>query len=573
MKLPNEIFRQHIAVLGKTGSGKSSALRVMVERLLDENKPVCIIDPKGDWWGLKSSASGKSAGYPVVIFGGEHGDVPINEHSGTHVAELIATGNRPCIIDLGGWMIGPRTRFFVDFASTLFRTTRGTRYVVIDEVHNFAPQQKIEKNPDAMKMLHWANRLASEGRGKGLTIMSASQRPQKVHKDFLTCAETLIAMRVIHKLDRDAIKDWIDGAGDPAKGKEVLDTLASMSRGEGWVWSPEIKFGPKRVTFPMFKTYDSFAPKANDGTAKLKGWASVDLAEVTAKLASVVDEAKANDPAELKKQIADLRRQLNAKPAVTPAAPDTKAIDRAVVAAVAERDRHWKGELSKIDQARVKAVGKLNKIHELSTVNGEATVTVNAPSAVAAPALQPIASRPARREVAEYTGDFAPNKTQQRILDALAWYESMGNTAPTLTKVGAVALIDPTGGYFSNTVGPLSTNGLIERSGGTISLTDAGRALAKPTESAATLDEYHKVLKARVLKMKSAGGKTIEIMDAIIAASGQPISTDDIGAAVGIDPTGGHFSNMIGPLGTAGLITRKAGIVTPTDVLFPEGLA
>jgi len=51
---------------------------------------------------------------------------------------------------------------------------------------------------DAGKMLHWSNRLASEGRGKGIALLAASQRPQKVHKDFLTSCETLIAMRVIH---------------------------------------------------------------------------------------------------------------------------------------------------------------------------------------------------------------------------------------------------------------------------------------------------------------------------------------------------------------------------------------
>lgn len=123
MKLPDEILAQHVAVLGKTGAGKSSAMRVLVESLLDRNERVCIIDPKGDWWGLKSSADGKHPGYPVVIFGGAKADVPLNQHAGASVAELVATGNRPCVIDLGGWHVGERTRFFIDFASTLFRVT------------------------------------------------------------------------------------------------------------------------------------------------------------------------------------------------------------------------------------------------------------------------------------------------------------------------------------------------------------------------------------------------------------------------------------------------------------------
>lgn len=290
-------------------------MRLIVEALLDEGKPVTLIDPKGDWWGIKSSATGKQAGYPVVIFGGEHADVPLNPHAGGQVAELVSTGNRPCLIDLGGWMVGERTRFFIDFASSLFRHTRGARYLVIDEVHNFAPQGKV-LDVDAGKCLHWANRLASEGRGKGITIIAASQRPQKVHKDFLTSCETLIAGRVIHKLDRDAIKDWIDGCADPEKGKQVLAELAGMQRSEAWVWSPEINFGPKKIEFPMFNTYDSFKPQEHRA-GPLKGWAEVDLDEVREKLTSVIEEAKANDPAELRKQVAVLKRQVDSGP--TPA--------------------------------------------------------------------------------------------------------------------------------------------------------------------------------------------------------------------------------------------------------------
>src|SRR5882757_2638248 len=205
--LPAEVFTQHLIVLGKTRSGKSSKLRLMVEGLLDSKEPVCIIDPKGDWWGLKSSADGKSAGYPVIIFGGKHADIQINARSGTHVAELVSTGNRPCIIDLGGWRVSERNRFFIDFAEAFFIHTRGTRWLVIDECHNFVPKGKVF-SPDVGEMLHWGNRLASEGQGKGIILLSASQRPQKVHNDYLTSHETIVACRVIHKADRDAIKDW-----------------------------------------------------------------------------------------------------------------------------------------------------------------------------------------------------------------------------------------------------------------------------------------------------------------------------------------------------------------------------
>jgi DNA helicase HerA-like ATPase len=60
----------HTAVLGKTGSGKTSTAKTMVEQLAAAGGRVCILDPiKSDWWGLKSDASGKGAGLPFVILG------------------------------------------------------------------------------------------------------------------------------------------------------------------------------------------------------------------------------------------------------------------------------------------------------------------------------------------------------------------------------------------------------------------------------------------------------------------------------------------------------------------------
>lgn len=580
--IPEKILEQHLVVLGKTGAGKSSALRHIVEHLLTHKKRVCIIDPKGDWWGLKYSADGKSEGFPVIAFGdfkeSKAADIPLNAQSGKHVAELIASGNRPAIIGFRGWMTAHMVKFWIDFAATLFSHNSGELYLVGDEFHHFAPKGKIQ-DIEAGKCLHWSNRLMSEGRGLGIVCLIASQRPQKVHNDTLTSCETLVAMRVIHKSDRDAVKDWIEGCGDINQGKEVLNSLAGMNRGEAHVWSPEAGYGPKFVTFPMFETFDSFAPPQLQKKINASGWSNVDLDEVKAKLANVIEEQKANDPAELKRTVADLKRKLHQaeqkKPEVERKEIETPVFDAAcrdLLASVEKacndvlRETQKRAEDFRLIQVWLASARERLERTALRQQSGGIRRPAPAQGLLHAEKLAPTGRS------AAVNGDLRLNSVQQRILDALAWLESIGNTEPKNVQVGAVALIDSTGGYFSNMVSPLSAGGLVNRLAGRLSLTDAGREIAKVPERVASMDEYHEHLRKRIVKLKSAGGPTIKILDAIIARAGADVTVAEIGEEVGIDHTGGYFSNMISPLGGIGLIERDRGVVRPTEVLFPPGL-
>lgn len=565
LTLPDAVLAQHMAVLGKTRSGKSSVLRLFVEALLERKERVCVLDPKGDWWGLKSSADGKRAGYGVVIFGGQRADIPLNQHAGASVAELVASGNRPCVIDLGGWMVSERTRFFIEFASTLFRSIDAPLRLVIDEVHNFAPQGKV-LDPDAGKMLHWANRLASEGAGKGLVILSASQRPQKVHKDFLTCAETLVAMRVIHVLDRTAVKEWIDGAPDQSKGKEVLASLASMARGEGWVWSPEAGFGPEQVKFPMFRTYDSFkAPSGGQADGPLKGWAEVDLDDVRSKLAAVVEEAKANDPRELRKQIADLQRQLKAK---APVAVDPKALESAEARGIAQGRREAQAELQQAQRTIRDRDGRLSKIETLAHLNGQAM-----PAPTAEKVYQPRKEipptperKPITKQVNENTGDLPP--ARQRILNALAWLDAIGITPADKTQLALFVGVSPTSGGYFNNLAALRSAGLIDYpQAGTVGLTVAGHAQASAGDVPQTTGDLHAAVERQLPPAKW------KIVEQLIAKYPDAIDKGSLAELIGVSPTSGGYFNNLGSLRSLGLIDYPSpGHVVACPVLFLEGV-
>ena len=91
LKLPEEAVTETFAILGKRGSGKTTTARVLTEELLHVGLPALILDPTGVWWGLRASADGAGDGYPVIIFGGDHADVPLEETSGSLIADVVVT--------------------------------------------------------------------------------------------------------------------------------------------------------------------------------------------------------------------------------------------------------------------------------------------------------------------------------------------------------------------------------------------------------------------------------------------------------------------------------------------------
>lgn len=556
LPIPKAAVAQHVIALGKTRSGKSSKSRVIVEHFLDQKVPVCIIDPKGDWWGLKSSADGRSAGYPIIIFGSEyarHADVRINAHSGAEIGRLIASGNRPCLIDLKGMTVSDRNKFFVGFAESYFRHAAGERVLMIDEVHNFAPQGKL-LSFEATQSLHWANRLITEGGGMGITMLSASQRPQKVHKDFVSSNETLIACRVIHKRDRDAAKEWVDACGDPDVAKEMLASLASMPRTDAWVYSPEAEFGPKQITFPMFSTYDSFAPQgASKG--QLKGWADVDLAEVQAQIAKAIEEHKANDPKELKAEIARLKAELAKKPAAPAADPQAIAAAEergharglaAGMAAVRRMGAHTL-KLATALEAATDAMALLKQAANETQESGPPTSSgkSDVDTQTRAASLPPAARSPSPPAV-RGKGDGTLSKAERSILTVLA---QVGDA--TKNKIAVMSGYAVSGGGFNNALSKLRTARCIFDSGDLICITDQGRDALGDYVS---LPRGDALLQHWLSQLSKAEAAALRVLAKHFPRA---MSKDQLAAEAGYEPNGGGFNNALSRLRTLELIERR----------------
>lgn len=315
--VPGASLDAPISIIGATGSGKTYAAKGVVEVLLEAGRRVCIIDPLGVWHGLRTSADGARPAFPVVIFGGEHADVPISAETAATLAGIIARGEAPAaIIDTSEMTTGESARFLTPFFEALYAQLKTAQHLVLDEADAFAPQNPM---PGTERLKGAVDKIARRGRVKGFRLITITQRPAVLDKSVLSQISTLIAMRVTSPQDRKAIEAWVKGNADADLAKDVLDSLSKLQRGEGWIWAPAANL-LERVTFPAISTLDtSRTPEHGDAPIGGRARAAVDISAIRAAL-------------EL------------------PAAPAAVAADRAALVAIGETAAKLEAERERIEQ-------------------------------------------------------------------------------------------------------------------------------------------------------------------------------------------------------------------------------
>lgn len=593
--LPLDAVTQKLAILGTSGSGKSYCMTKLAEQMLDAKAQVVIIDPKAEAWGLRLKADGKTPAYDIPVLGGEHGDAPLRPDMGARVAELIVANDYSMVLDVSEFIPQEWAQFCYEFSTRLLqlkKQKKSAMCLMIDEAHDFIPQNPDEKGW-VPKMLGAMQRLQKLGRALGIGMTLASQRPQDVSKKALNLCELWINFQLVGTHERDATVKTV-GERDREASKDLDALLPTLEIGHAYAWSPRwLKVKGVYHVLPKV-TFDSSAtPEVGAKAVEPRKLARAHLEALREELREVIEEAEANDPErlkgekdELRREVERLTRELTRAGKQSPPAeaqrvevPVVKAAElKRVEAAIKRLDdiasrieslgQSVSAELAKFDEARSAVAAEVLQLKQAL----ERATSSPAKAQPTGPTPRPLPS-PARRPTPPPAGsDLHLSSSQQRVLDAIAFYEQIGNSEPTNIQVGAVALMDATGGHFSNVVGPLSSGGLVVRAGGRMRLTEAGRTLANAPEYEPTLAAYHNVLRERVRRMKSGSNRTVDVLDAIIRGNGREVSNEEIGLALGIDHTGGHFSNVIGPLSTLGLIRRRDGKNTPTEILFPEGL-
>jgi hypothetical protein len=326
LALPADTVTQAVAILAKRRMGKSYLARKLAEGLHAAGQQLVIIDPKGDWWGIRSSADGKSDGLPILIIGGEHGDIPLDPGAGETIAKLVVEETVSVLLDLSELRKYEIATFMPAFMEPLYRLKAREQYrtplmVLTDEADAIAPQKP---QPNEARMLGAFNDLVRRGGQRGIGVTFITQRSAVLSKDVLTQAQILIALRVIAPQDLAAIKAWVDVHGTIEEQKTLMASLPSLPVGDAWVWSPGWPDDAgifKRIHTLPIDTFDSGAtPKPGQKSTAPKRLADIDLEAVKRQMAETLERAKADDPKALRARIAELEETVAEFSAAAPAA-------------------------------------------------------------------------------------------------------------------------------------------------------------------------------------------------------------------------------------------------------------
>lgn len=582
------------AILGIRDSGKTVTAKGIAEQLLDHDIPIIVFDAVGKWRYLKLAGDGKRGrGYKVVVAGGRDGDLPLNPHSVSEIVRASIKENIPLIIDLYDPKLSKADwrRIVQQSIRIIHYENEGIRHVFLEEAAEYCPQKVYDGETFAE-----VEKFVRMGGNASVGLTLINQRSQEVNKAVLDLCQNLILGCQIGNKAIEAVEKWVDRLS-PDIAQQVTKSLPKLKAGEAWVWTKSNPDLPHREQLPMCR---SLHPDRRTPEKSLAASKRADVGTFVSRLSSVLpkiaEEAKANDPRELKKEVAALKAQLAATASATPAAakPEIHRVDVPVISdSHLERIARAEEKVSSVVANAIERIEKVASDHRDALVAAvepfkallERVKAIKAgpdPIALARkaeefgreihvntrgckPMTPPVAKaigRMAKAATAMISGDGAITGPMQRILDSVAWWNALGVEMPAREAVAFVAGYTPNSGSFKNPVGALRSAGHVDYpTPGIVVLTAQGVGLASHPESQPTKVEAIGRVRAVL------DGPKRKILDALIEMGGVA-ARNELAERAGYDPSSGSFKNPIGNMRTTGIVTYP----TPGQVELAEFL-
>jgi hypothetical protein len=314
LDLPLKVATEKVAILGQSDGGKTYAAMLLVELLLANGVQVIVRDPVGVWWGLRYSADGKHPGFQVLVLGGRNGSLPLSPNAGKATARLLVERRLSAVIDVSEMDQIAQAKFMRDFESEFFELMKRHPHpvhCVYEEAQEFIPEDPEGKEEVAMRGA--IIRLMKVGRNYGVGWTIVSQEPQAVSKRALSQVGTMIAKRTMGDYAQRVFVGWAQAhLRDKAAREELLAQLPTMDKTQGYIASPYFLGTSRLFTVAKKTTFDSSrTPEVGEGTvAPPKVLADAEVEKIRAEFAGLVEQLEAEDPEALKRRVRQLEQEV-----------------------------------------------------------------------------------------------------------------------------------------------------------------------------------------------------------------------------------------------------------------------
>lgn len=568
----DELAETRLLITATSGGGKTGTVFKLCEQAVTQMQ-VIVIDRESEYAPLRRK-------FPFVLVGPD-GEVTPSVKTAALLAERLLELGVSAILDLYEMKRGEQHEFVKAFLTALVDAPKRLWpmnqnrlcMVVVDEAHLFVP----EKGEPPSVAEESVEALATRGRKRGLISVFATQRLAAMSKTAAAmCLNTLVGLT--SDIDEDRAAKQLRIGSREAK-TAFVQTVARLRAGQFYAYGRA--FDLRDATLFQVDRAETLPEKKERKLRSLPP-APDAIRDLLPKLADLPQEAerKAKTEAELREELRTAQKKIKE---LETAAPATPTIDEETIKMLKEKLDELAGQIETIETnvARYKAqLSKARQIAEslVSTLSEEEADRVATEflrplereirQAIPVPSQPRPVRTPTSRVASQPPADGEPiSGPEQRILNAIAWMETIGVEEPEQPAVAFLAEYTYGSGGYNNPRGRLRQRGLIEYvAGDRLKLTTAGKGTAQYPNIEPTDEALHAAILG---KLPGPEGK---ILTVLLKHYPKAMDATRLAEASGYAPGSGGFNNPRGRLKTLGLVEYPSpGMVVAKPLLFPEG--
>ena len=553
------LITTRLLIQANSGAGKSWLLRRLAEQLFPHVQ-VIIIDPEGEFATLR-----EKFGFVLVGKGGEAAaDVRLAGDVALKLLELRASA----VCDLYELKARERHQWVKAFIEQLIDAPKNLWHpviVIVDEAHVFCPEKG---ESEAMGSVI---DLATRGRKRGFCAIAATQRLAQLNKDFTSGLLNRLVGGTFEDVD---VKRALELLSVPPEDKREF-SLALRTLDPGNFYALGRAITKERLLFKVGEVETTHPKSGSAKHAAAPPPPPEKVRDLLPKLADLPKEAqeRATTIEDLRGQVRSLRAELaHTRKAAPPPAPafdrdKVKAtVDKVARAAIKERDAQWTRAVRDYQRAAEAQILQLSKqIVAAASPKFQAPPPSSEETDRTSPSLREITKSPERpflkshqterfrgflREAAaDLRSDGNLPGAQQRILNAIATFQTIGRNAVSKKWIAAVAGVSAKSSGYQNNLGALRSAGMIDYPlPGEVSLTDEGR---KHTAAVEAPDDPRAMLEYCKQICTPAQGR---ILEELFCNYPKAVPKALLAEQVGVSAASSGYQNNLGALRSAGMI-------------------